>query len=684
MTKKIILSVAMPIALWGSVAASSSESATRIYLSVYNMDSWRDISDAETGIYSFSKTTYDPQAVKIDCNLDASGGGVMTEDYYFCTSELNYGFGPEINHYFFKRGNWEQLSGIFGSESGVATDLAYDHTTGKIYGCFQTDADKGEEPGKFVFGSINETTGERLKIAELTVPWIALGCNRQGELYAVAADGELLKVAKNGVITELGNLGFTATNRSTGTIDTATGVFYVVATNSATSTSGVGKTVSDLYSVDIEKISAERIYNFAGGEAVGGMWIPGPLAADDAPTMAEEFSVAFPEGALTGKVSFRVPCVTFSGSPLEKEVSYLVKGNGSLLAQGKASAGEVVDLDCSISTAGMYEISCELRNAAGRSERAFAELWIGHDLPNPIEKLTTVYRDGTFHLDWTQPEGSRHGGFVNPALTSYQITRLPDGEIVATSLTATQYDDAVEIPSSLISYRYKVAQFYDGEKIAELSGDTYRLGSVALPYSLDFEDESSFDELTIIDANGDKAEWYREEYWYIEAEDLECAAAVYPYSSVNDADDWLILPPVRLESDKDYSLSFEVSTVSDSYPETLEVCYGEQPEAAQLTNVIMAPSVYESYEPKLEQLTLSGATTGIYYIGIHAISAADGAGIGIRNILLKEVEGSGAREVGADSNVGQKRYYNLQGIRVPCRPTSGMYIEVDSEGRVKN
>lgn len=665
--------------------SASANDEKRIYLSVYSMDTWTDVSTSDIGLYSFSTDRYDPRLEKLDCNIDASGGGTMTEDYYFCTSELNFGFGPEISHYFFKPEVWRQVSQLYGTEGAVATDLAYDHTTYKIYGCFQTDPSLGEEAGGFVFGTLDETSGNRTAIASLDQPWIALGCTRDGRLYAVEMDGTLLKVEKNGNITALGELGIKGENRSTGAFDTATGIFYVVTTSTIASedhgdgtSHGIAK--SDLYAVDVENAKATFLYNFEGGEVVGGMYIPGPLSADEAPEEVTDFNVSFPDGSLEGTVRFTVPSRNFAGSPLSGDVKYLVRANGSLLGEGVAQPGESVQFSCKVNEAGEYDVVCEISNEFGRGPKTRRSLWIGHDIPLPASNLELSYRDGNFILSWERTPGSVHQGYIDNELVTYDITRLPDNVIVAEDLKTESFTDPVALPENLVTYSYRVDMKYDGMNVSTLNSVKYRLGSVALPYELDFDDEDSFNELTIIDANGDKAEWYREEYWYIEALDLECGAAVYPYSSFNKADDWLILPPVSLKTGYEYELKFQVSTVSPDYTEALEVRYSSAPTAEAMNNVLSVEKEYNIYDPADERIIISPDSNGIYYIGFHACSSADGGGIGLRNISLSELHGSGIGDVNTltDRSV---RFFNLQGIELDNRPSNGMYIEYGPDGK---
>ena len=243
-----------------ALAVFSQDAGKMIYASVYSTNEWKEWGDtySETGIYSFPLDSYSRTLVKEDVDLDASGGGTMTEDFYFCTKEMNYGAWADITHFTFKPDTWEYNSQLFGATKGVATDLAYDHTTAKIFGCFSTDPDLDEPAGGFVFGTIDEGTGNRYAIKAIDTPWIALGCDRSGQLYAVDMAGNFLKVDKiNGSTETLANLGVTASRRSTGAVDTATGTFYVVVTNEDKSTVdqlGYSLTESKLYAIDLANV----------------------------------------------------------------------------------------------------------------------------------------------------------------------------------------------------------------------------------------------------------------------------------------------------------------------------------------------------------------------------------------------------------------------------------------------
>lgn len=670
-----------------ALAVFSQDAGKMIYASVYSTNEWKEWGDtySETGIYSFPLDSYSRTLVKEDVDLDASGGGTMTEDFYFCTKEMNYGAWADVTHFTFKPDTWEYNSQLFGATKGVATDLAYDHTTAKIFGCFSTDPDLNEPAGGFVFGTIDEGTGNRYAIKAIDTPWIALGCDRSGQLYAVDMAGNFLKVDKiNGSTETLANLGVTASRRSTGAVDTATGTFYVVVTNEDNSTVdqlGYSLTESKLYAIDLATSTSKMVYEFADGEALGGMYIPGPLADDNAPAAATELTPTFAPGALNGTLSFTMPDKTFGGAALSGDIEYLIRANGSLFAKGSAAAGADVNAAGKVDSDGEYEFVLELTNAAGRAPKTKLAMWVGHDTPVKIASASLTYGDGMFRITWAHPSATEHGGYMDPALLSYDVTRLPDNVKTHSGINDTDITDPVEMPASMIGYSYRIDMSYRGKPVSSFTTDTYNLGTVALPYTLDFEDDNSFDQLTIIDVNGDRNEWYREYAWYIEALGLECAAAVYPYSSTKQADDWMILPAIAFEAGTTYTVEFQVSTMSDSYAERLAVYFGTAPKPEAMTGTLLAAKNYAIYDPVDEKLTFSPAASGQYYIGFHACSDPDRAGLGIRNIKIDRDANSGIGNIeAADPDATVIEVYNLQGVKVDLDARAGIYIERRADG----
>lgn len=629
-----------------------------------------------TGMYSFGLGEYDRLLVHEDSDLEASGGGAMTEDFYFCTKDIDFGQWRDVTHMAFDTDTWNLRTQSYGSLRGVATDLAYDPITDKMFGCFSTDPEIGEDTGGFVFGTLDIANGNRFTIAKIETPWIALGCDRRGDLYAVDMLGRLWNADKiTGHQSLLGNLGFTANRRSTGAFDTTTGIFYVAVTNSE----GEGTPPNDitsLYAVDVATATAHKVYDFADGEALGGMFIEGPVAPDDAPAMPQNLTVDSSPGSLEGSVSFSIPSATFSGLPLSGRVSWTITANDLLFDSGTAAPGEAINADGNVGEDGYTDFAVRLSNSAGRSPKAKLRHWFGHDMPASPASVVISHDGESFHICWDAPTTSVNGQFWDPSQLQYMVTRLPQGVVAASGIATESCTDPVTEPGK---YWYLVEILYRGQKGQGTLSQEFRLGSFDLPYSLDFTDDESFEDLVVIDANADNVRWYREEYWYCEARDEEIPVACYPYSSFNAADDWLVLPPLHLTAGAVYDLDFEVLSMSESVMERLEVKAGLQPSAAMMTMPLMAPKEYLIYDPVDEHLEFCVESDGNYFIGFHALSDSDGYSLGISRISVSRKEGSALPYIG-NPEESAISFYSLQGIRLAEAPSKGPFIRVCEKG----
>lgn len=147
-----------------------------------------------------------------------------------------------------------------------------------------------------------------------------------------------------------------------------------------------------------------------------------------------------------------------------------------------------------------------------------------------------------------------------------------------------------------------------------------------LPYANGFDTQNDWDWLTIIDANGDGSTWNPFE-----------GEASYKYNSDNNADDWLISPPIRLEAGKTYSFTIDAHGSTDAYSERIEVKMGTEATAGAMTTTVIAPTELVTELPQsLGNKFITVATTGYYHFGIHAISDYDHASLRVDNLLVDE------------------------------------------------
>ena len=175
---------------------------------------------------------------------------------------------------------------------------------------------------------------------------------------------------------------------------------------------------------------------------------------------------------------------------------------------------------------------------------------------------------------------------------------------------------------------------YGKTSMPAVSSNTWRVGSMPLPYSATFEDENSMELFTTIDCNADHIEWYREWEFYIESTDELIPAAVYPYTSSSSADDWLITPPFRLSAGKKYTVSYTSLTDYAGAAPSLAIYLGTAPEAAAMIQTIEPKTDVTNLLPTKKTIDFETDKDGIYYIGFHACSEPDRSGIALTEITL--------------------------------------------------
>lgn len=141
---------------------------------------------------------------------------------------------------------------------------------------------------------------------------------------------------------------------------------------------------------------------------------------------------------------------------------------------------------------------------------------------------------------------------------------------------------------------------------------------VTLPWKVTLDNEEAFQLFDVIDANHDQCTW---QYWSKNSRDYN---VVYRCSAREDANDWLVTPPVPMKANTNYKLQFHVSGNSDYYTEKLEVKAGIYPtETALSQGTVLLPSTDLKMATKEFILTFTPQTDGNYFFGFHAISEAN-------------------------------------------------------------
>ncbi|MCL2040880.1 MAG: choice-of-anchor J domain-containing protein [Bacteroidales bacterium] len=151
--------------------------------------------------------------------------------------------------------------------------------------------------------------------------------------------------------------------------------------------------------------------------------------------------------------------------------------------------------------------------------------------------------------------------------------------------------------------------------------------------------------------------WSREEYWIIEMiQDLAGVTGRYARILAHNNvahDAWLITPGIPLTQGKMYQISFILTTMgSGNVIEKLELKTGKSPTAAGMTQQLFVSDDAVNYYRTTITVNFTPTDSDDYYIGWHAISAADGHLIYIDDVLVVEVMGDDLENI-TDYNYSQ-------------------------------
>lgn len=480
-----------------------------------------------------------------------------------------------------------------------------------------------------------------------------LAINKKGEFYGMGQDGILYKINKktgrcDAVIETIYKRMYTGNSME---FDRTTGLLYWSSCTAARSKGAE----SYMVEFDLSKSPVEvREVGKVGYEAtLYSLSIPFAKDGEASPSAVENLLVTpNKDGAQKASISWQNPTKTFEGSPLSKLKSVSIMRDGIIITtlENAQIGSEMRFEDENIPQGGWVKYAVYATNDVGDGEKAFRKVWIGPDAPDVPNNIEVEVGDGckTATIKWESPTKGLHGGYFNVAGVTYKVVRYPGEVVLQDNINTLQYIDTSI--TELQRYYYKV---FAKNAIGESGQFTYDyvIGSaLSCPVEENFSNgELFYKKWTPIDANKDNFTWVYNSPFANQAFGSGIFGAEYilnatiPHSK-NDADEWLISPPVNFESAKIYEVILEARSLAE---EDIEITLGKNnvhttQEVKGSIKIEKQASPQQSGSPvplKTYKLELPSNIDGIKCVGIHLVSKYPSNGtshLQIGKIIIKE------------------------------------------------
>lgn len=575
--------------------------------------------DGNYGIYRFKRSEVIPKVelIKRD-DMFNQGAGCIADDKYCWYSIVSYmGYLVEISYNVFNAETWELESSRnleVNSMANYVTSLTYDPNRDEMF------AISWSEDGKqHVLNRVDIESGELTPLAEIgnDYTYYTLSVDSEGILYSIAGDGGLYKINENGSKVLIGKTGILPTYLQSATYDEDTGLIYWAAFTEH------GE--SFLCEVNPLNGNTEKIGTFPNNEEICGLFI-NTVPLNSAPAEVLDLSVEYKvDGGMDAVVSCTAPLETYGGTILSGDVTVVFKIDNEEVKSLSVAPGEKCSFDY-IFTEGSHRLNVVAYNESGeKGPVARLNTYSGFDKPGKVEDLNLkISKSGLVELSWNTPRLGLNGGYYDKSKLSYTITRFPGNVIVAENFKENIFSQ--QLDNIMNNYFYTVTSYVDGMEGGTETSNQVIYGSMcAVPYMENFEDISSLRIFTVIDANSDMFKWnYENGYMY------------YTANYAEPADDWIITPPIKMETGKVYEISFDTWVASSDYVEKLKVTIGDSNDPSN-HEVIGSYNGLTNENSRRKYVNVTVEEDKGFYIGFQACSDADMYDLFLDNISIEEL-----------------------------------------------
>lgn len=532
-----------------------------------------------------------------------------------------------------------------------ATDLCYDPTSDRVYGCFVETNFFSEHSPKLMYIPVSKLTESvtfiPTEVAPLDQSMRGLTCDESGTLYGIGLDGKLYTIDKStGALTEKVSLTFPIIkeNEEDSELDFSTPGWP--GNESAAFAWGTNYIYFSFIDADywygciarinINDGSMSVVYNSGYDTTPAGDWSCAIFStlyfkqdkqvSAGTPEAPSNVRMAPVGTALQASLNFTMPSKDIKGGDLSGDLTYYIKTSSATLASGTAAPGaEVKDVKVTVPAAGMTDLLVSAAVADAESLPVTVSAFIGPDTPVIPFDINTDVADLSVTVEW-EPASGEYGG--NTDAVTYKVVRQPGDVAVATTQETSAVDNLTK--EAKTQYWYEITPVAGAITGPVKTSRKFFAGRYfELPHFNTFDTADLFNEYPVIDNNRDGNTW-----WVDTRTTPQRQSAAYTAGS-KAADDYLCVGPFSLKAGAPYT--FSATADCHSNPETVEVLAGTNPDnaASFSTTVVAKTTVTISSTGVLLEGRFTPSADGLYYFGIHVTS--DGG----RELWIKDVKISG-------------------------------------------
>ena len=233
---------------------------------------------------------------------------------------------------------------------------------------------------------------------------------------------------------------------------------------------------------------------------------------------------------------------------------------------------------------------------------------MGNDTPKKVTNAKAVLSDDattvTISFDPVAETGV-NGGYVDAANMAYKVVRMPDAVEVTPDVSNNYIDEVSELP--LAKYHYEIS-LPDWPEIEAVSTNGMVIGSaVALPYTPDFSDKSTFDLWTSTAKSNGQPSWS-----YGQSESVSKEYAWYSGTK-----SWTFTPPFKAQKGT-HKLTYKAGSYRSRYNEKHKIvlCVKPVEDETEGQHTVIAESVdVNTPSPEAETVDFEVPADGVYHIG---------------------------------------------------------------------